>query len=148
MGEVLEWAKGLDPSPTLIHIDMREPDLAGALRKKGWATDPWLQLQLALPKLRAVRFIPAPTTADSLLGVVSMHGSGKLKLGVCKIYPTTNLVHCPPQMDVIALNEYFLAQEQKGDPCSFPFQWHTATAQWWDDLGIFSAHPEVPLPPP
>ena len=35
VGEVVEWAKGLDPSPTLIHIDMREPARAGALRKKG-----------------------------------------------------------------------------------------------------------------
>ena len=50
VGEVMEWAKGLDPFPTLIHIDMREPERAGALRKKGWATDLWQQLQLALPK--------------------------------------------------------------------------------------------------
>ena len=32
--EVVEWAKGLDPSPTLIHINMREPERADALRKK------------------------------------------------------------------------------------------------------------------
>ena len=35
VGEVVEWAKGLDPSPTLIHIDMRDPERARALCKKG-----------------------------------------------------------------------------------------------------------------
>ena len=30
--EVVEWAKGLDPYPTLIHIDMREPERVGGLR--------------------------------------------------------------------------------------------------------------------
>ena len=96
VGEVVEWVKGLDPSPTLIHIDMREPARDGALRKKGWTTDLWHQLQLALPELRAVRLIPAPKTVDSLLGVMSQHGAGKLKSGVCTVYPTTNLLHCPP----------------------------------------------------
>ena len=41
--EVVNWATGLDPSTTLIHIDMREPERAGALRKKGWAADLWQQ---------------------------------------------------------------------------------------------------------
>ena len=121
MREVVDWAKGLDPSPTLIHVDMRKPERAGALRKKGWATDLWQQLQLAL-RVEAVCLIPAPKTVDSLLGVMSMHGSGKLKSGVCTIYPTTNLVHGPPRMDMIALNEYFPADEPKGDHSSFPFQ--------------------------
>ena len=60
VGEVMEWAKGLDPSSTVIHIDRREPGRASALRQKGWATDLSQQLQLALPALRAIRFIPAP----------------------------------------------------------------------------------------
>ena len=104
----------------------------------------WQKLQPALPELRAIRLIPAPKTVDFLLGVMSMHGPGKLKSGVCSIYCTTNLVHCPLRMDMIALNEYFPAEDPKGGHSSFPFQWHTATAQWWDDLGIFPAHPEVP----
>ena len=49
VGEVVEWAKGFDPSPTLIHINIKEPERVGALRKKGWATDLWQQLQLAVP---------------------------------------------------------------------------------------------------
>ena len=105
--------------------------------------DLWQQLQLVLPGLRAVRLIPAPKTVDSHLGVMSMHGSGKLKTGVCMICPTPNLFHCPPRMAIIALNKYFPAEESKGDRSSFPFHWHTATAQWWDDLGLFPAHPEV-----
>ena len=53
MGEVVEWAKWLDLSPTLIHVDTRDPERAGALRKKGWATERWQQLQLSLPGLGA-----------------------------------------------------------------------------------------------
>ena len=71
----------MHPSPTLIHIDMREPGCAGALCKKGCATDLWQQLQLALLELRTVHLIPAPKAVDSPLGVISMHGSGKLKSG-------------------------------------------------------------------
>ena len=41
VGEVVDSAKGWDPSPTLIHIDMRDSERAGVLRKKGWATDLW-----------------------------------------------------------------------------------------------------------
>ena len=77
VGEVVDWAKGLDPSPTLIDIDIRDPERAGALRKKGWATDLWQLLQLGLPELRAVCLIPAPKAVDSLLGVMSTHGAGK-----------------------------------------------------------------------
>ena len=120
-----EWAKGLDPSPTLIHIDTREPARDGALRKKGWTTELWHQLQLALLELRAVRLIPAPKTVDSLLGVMSQQGAGKLKSGVCTVYPTTNLLHCPPppRMDMIAFNEYFCAADSQGEHSSFPFRW-------------------------
>ena len=143
VGEVVEWAKGLGPPPPLIHIDMREPEPAGALRKKGWAIDLWQQLQLALPELRAVRLIPAPKTVASLLGVMSMHGLGKLKSGVCKIYPTTNVVHCPPRMDMIALNKYFLLRIGRGTILLFPFSGTPPLLS--DDLGIFPAHPEVPL---
>ena len=81
VGEVVEWAKGLDPSPTLSHIDMREPERAGALRKKGWATDLLQQLQLALPELRAVRLIPAPNTVDSLWGGHVYARVGQVEIG-------------------------------------------------------------------
>ena len=67
--EVVEWEKGLDPSPTLIYIDMKDPDRAGALHNKGWARALWQQLRLALPQLRAVRLMPAPKTVDSLWGL-------------------------------------------------------------------------------
>ena len=81
VGEVVEWAKGWDPSPNLIHIDMREPERAGALCNKRWAIELWQQLLLALLELRAVCLIPAPKKIDSLLGVISSHGAGKLKSG-------------------------------------------------------------------
>ena len=86
----------------------------------------WQKLQLALHVLRV---ITAPKAVDSLLVIMSMHGSGKLKLVVCKIYPTINLVCCLPRTDMIALNEFFPAQDPKGDHSSFPFRWPTTTAQ-------------------
>ena len=36
VGDVVALANGLDPSRTLIHIDLRDPERAGALGKKGW----------------------------------------------------------------------------------------------------------------
>ena len=78
---------------------------------------------------------------------MSQHGAGKLKSGVCTVYPTANLLQCPPpplQMVTIALNEYFPAGEPQGGHSSFPFWWQIATARWWDDLGLFPAHLEVP----
>ena len=144
LGEVVEWGKGFDPSLTLIHIYTRDPERAGALLNKGWATDLWQQLQLALPELRVVCIILAPKIVDSLLGVMPTHGAGKLRSGVCNVYPTANLVHCPPCMDMIAVNQYFPAADPQGDHSSFPFQGHTATAPWWDDLGIFPLHREMP----
>ena len=48
-----EWAKGLDPFSPLIQTDMRESKRAVALpKKKGWATELWQQMQLALLSLR------------------------------------------------------------------------------------------------
>ena len=74
--------------------------------------DLWHQLQLALPELRAIRLIPALKTVDSLLGVISQHGAGKLNSGVWPVYPASNLLHRsppPPRMDMITLNEYLSA---------------------------------------
>ena len=104
----------------------------------------WHQLQAALPELRAVNLIPVSKTVDCLLGVMSQQRAGKLKAGVSTVYPTTNLLHCPCHMDMIALNEYFRAGDPQRDHSSFAFWWQTASAQWWDDLGLFPAQPEVP----
>ena len=45
---------------------------------------------------------------------------------------------------MIALNEYFPAGDPQGGHSSFPFRGQITTAQWWDDLALFPAHPEVP----
>ena len=56
---------------------------------------------MALPGLRAVQLIPAGSTVDSLLGIMATHTVGKPKPGLCAIYPTTGLVHCPVRMDIL-----------------------------------------------
>ena len=99
---------------------------------------------MALPGLRAVRLIPTGSTVDSFLGIMAMHTVGKPKPGLCAIYPTTGLVHCPMRMDMIAINNYFPAGEPHVDHSNILFKWQAVQAQWWDDLGILPSHPTVP----
>ena len=130
--------------PHVIHVDMRTPERAGWLGKKGWATLLFRELQVALPGLRAVRLIPARDSVESLLGMMATHTVGKPKPGLCAIYPTTGLVHCPMRMDMIAINNYFPAGEPQANHSNLPFQWQGVQAQWWDDMGILPSHPTVP----
>ena len=109
--EVVGWAKGLSMPPHVIHVDMRTPERAGWLGKKGWATLLFRELQVDLPGLRAVRLIPARDSVESLLAIMATHTVGKPKPGLCAIYPTTGLVRCPMRMDMIAINNYFPAGE-------------------------------------
>ena len=67
------------PPHHLLRSDMQMLDRASALRKKGLATKLWLELQLALPDLRAISLIPAPKTVDSSLAIMSIHGVEKMK---------------------------------------------------------------------
>ena len=104
----------------------------------------WEQLQLVLPELRAVTLIPAPKMVGSRLGVMSMHGSGKVKQGVCKMYLTTTFVHCPRRMDMIALTSSSLPRNQRGTILLSPLSGTLPLLKWWDDLAVFPAHHEVP----
>ena len=40
----------------------------------------------------------------TLLGIMVTHTVGKPKPGLCAIYPTTSVVHCPMRMTMIAIN--------------------------------------------
>ena len=142
--EVVWWAKGLAMPPHVIHVDMCTPERPAWLGKKGWATLLFPELQVALPRLRAVRLIPARDSVESLLGIMATHTVGKPKPGLCAIYPTTGLVHCPMRMDMIAINKYFPAGEPQANHSNLPFQWQGVQAQWWDDMGILPSHPTVP----
>ena len=142
--EVVGWAKGLAMPPHVIHVDMRTPERAGWLGKKGWATLLFRELRVALPGLRAVRLIPARDSVESLLGIMATHTVGKSQPGLCAIYPTTGLVHWPMRIDMIAINNYFPASEPQANHSNLPFQWQRVQAQWWDDMGILPSHPTVP----
>ena len=121
--EVVVWAKGLTMSPHVIHVDMRTPERTAWLGKKDWATLLFRELQVGLPWLRAVRLIPARDSVESLLGIMATHTVGKPNFGLCAIYPTTGLVHCPMRMDMIAINNYFLAGEAQANHSNLSFQW-------------------------
>ena len=81
------------------------------------------------PGLPAVRVIPAGSTVDSLFGIMATHTAGKPKLRLSAIYPTTGLVPCPMQMDMIAINNYFPAGELQTDHSDLPFEWQVVQAQ-------------------
>ena len=38
-----------------------------------------------------------------------------------------------------------LARGAPSDHSFFPFSWHLASPQWWEDLGIAPFHPTIPL---
>ena len=78
--------------------------------------------------LWAVRLIPAGSNVDSLLGIMATHTMGKPKPGLCAIYPTTGLNHCPMRMDMIAINNYFPAGEPQADHSNLPFAWQPVQA--------------------
>ena len=83
---------------------------------------------MALPGLRAVWLIPAGSTVDSLLALMATHTVGKPKPGLCAIYPTTGLGHCPMRMDMIAIKNYFPAGEPQADHSNLPFAWQAVHA--------------------
>ena len=70
--------------------------------------------QAALPGLGAFRLIPTGSTVDNLLAIMATHTASKPKPGLFAIYPTTNLVHCPKRMDMIAINNYFWGVSLEG----------------------------------
>ena len=143
--DVVGWAKGLATPPKLINVDMHTAERAGWFGKKGWATHLFPELQVALPGLRAVWLIPAGSSVDSLLGIMVTHTMGKHKPGLCAIYPTTCLVHCPMRMDMIAIHNYFPAGPPRADHSNLRFELQSGQPQWWDDQAILPSNPTVPL---
>ena len=121
--EVVGWAKGLAMPPHVICVDMRTPERAAWLGKKGWATLLFRELQVARPGLRAVRLIPARDSVGNLLEIMATHTVGKPKPGLCPLYPTTGRVHCPMRMDMIAINNYIPAGEPQANHSNLAFQW-------------------------
>ena len=107
----------------------------------------WRELHVALPNLRFLCRIPSPKTIDSLFALLSTPGQGKMRLGLCTSYPTTELAHYTPAPErQIALNEYFPASDPLGDHPTFFLEWQTTTSKWLDDLGIIPSHLKGPFP--
>ena len=108
---------------------MRIAERAGWTGKKGWATHFLRELQVAFPALRAVRLIPTNSTVDSILAIMATHTVGKPQPGLCAIYPTSNLVHCPKGMDMIAINNYCCAGEAQANHSNLPLEWQAMEAR-------------------
>ena len=71
---------------------MRSSDHTQVYYRKGWSTRIWVGLKGAVLGILALRLIPGEKTLESLLGIMGRHGQGKLREGVCKVYPVDNLV--------------------------------------------------------
>ena len=56
--DVVAWAASLDPSPEVIHIDMRIPTRNSYLGGRGWATTLWRELRRQLPSLKFLHLTP------------------------------------------------------------------------------------------
>ena len=113
--------------------------------EKGWTLHLFRDLQVALPGLRAVRLVPAGSTVDNLSEIITTHTVGKPRPGLCAMYPTTGLIHCPMRMDMIAINNYFPAGEPQADHSNLAFEWQAVQAQWWDNLWSCAATQPCPL---
>ena len=94
--DIVGWAASLDPSPDVIHIDMRSPTRNSYLGGRGWATTLWRELRHQLPTLKFLHLTPLPSSVDQLLNSMRNNPVGKPKDAHVQVYPTTNLVHTPP----------------------------------------------------
>ena len=96
--DVVGWAASLDPSPEVIHIDMRSPTRNSYLGGRGWATTLWRELRRQLPSLKILHLTPLPFSFDQLLNSMRTNPVGKPKDAHVQVYPSTNLVHTPPPL--------------------------------------------------
>ena len=118
--DIVGWAASLDPSPDVIHIDMRSPSRNSYLGGRGWATTLWRELRRQLPSLKFLHLTPLPSSVDQLLNSMRTNPVGKPKDAHVQVYPTTNLVHTPPpHCDMVCLQD--LAAGAPADHSFFPF---------------------------
>ena len=79
MDDVVGWAASLDPSPDVIHIDLRSPTRNSYLGGRAWATTLWRELRRQLPSLKFLHLTPQPATLDQLLNSMRTNPVGKPK---------------------------------------------------------------------
>ena len=77
--DIVGWAASLDPSPDVIHIDMRSPTRNSYLGGRGWATTLWRELRHQLTTLKFLHLTPLPSSVDQLLNSMRNNPVGKPK---------------------------------------------------------------------
>ena len=87
--DVVGWAASLDPSPEVIHIDMRSPTRNSYLGGRGWATTLWRELRRQLPSLKFLHLTPLPSSVDQLLNSMRTNPVGKPKDAHVQCIPIT-----------------------------------------------------------
>ena len=77
--DVVGWAASLDPSPDVIHIDLRSPTRNSYLMGKAWSPTLWRELCRQLPSVKFLHSTPQPATIDQLLNSMRTNPVGKPK---------------------------------------------------------------------
>ena len=90
--DVVGSAASLDPSPDVIHIDLRSPTRNSYLGRKAWATTLWREFCRQLLSLKYLHLTPQRATLDQLLSSMCTNPVGKPKDAHVQVYPATNLV--------------------------------------------------------
>ena len=118
--DVVGWAASLDPSPDVIHIDLRGPTRNSYLGGRGWATTLWRELRRQIPSPKFLHLTAVLSSVDQLLNSMRTNPVGKPKDAHVQVYPTTNLVHTPPppHCDMVCLHD--LAAGAPAEPLLFP----------------------------
>ena len=84
--DVVGWATSLDPSPEVIHIDMRSPTRNSCLGGRGRATPLWRQLRRQLPSLQFLHLTPLPSSVTQLLNSMRTNPAGKPEDAHVQVY--------------------------------------------------------------
>ena len=89
-------AASLDPSPDVIHINLRSPTRNSYLWGKVCSTTLLRELRRQLPCLKFSHLTPHPATIDQLFNSMRTNLVGKLKDAHVQLYPSNTLVYTPP----------------------------------------------------
>ena len=121
--DVVGLAASLDPSPEVIHIDMRSPTRNSYLGGRGWATTLWREVRRQLPSLKFLHVTPSlpSLTSSSIPCALTLWGSLRTPTSRCAPLLTSSE---PPYCDMVCLQD--LAAGAPADHSFFPFSWHLA----------------------
>ena len=123
--DVVGRAASLDPSPEVIHIDLRSPTSNSYLGGKAWSTTLWREVRSQLPPLKFLHRTPQPATIDQLLNSMRTSRWGSPRTPTSRCTPSLTLCIPPPIATLCA--------------CTILVQGHHLTTPFSPSLGTLPA---------